>query len=84
MKTNDENNLCKEAFPNGFYLLSPDGFTLIPDAEPYSSIEDARKDFDDWVKRFEKQGYYSSSYGKIDLEDLWDCMIINEDPFYIP
>lgn len=66
-----------------FYLLSPDGFTLDIDAPIYTSIEDAKSDYEKWVKRYSHQGYYSScKYGRIPLDKLWDFMIIHDFPFF--
>jgi len=65
-----------------FYLLSPDGFLLTSDAQPYTCVEQARKDFEEWKQRFQHQGYYSSPrYGRIPLHDLQDYMIRSEHPF---
>jgi hypothetical protein len=50
-------------------ILSPDGFSIAFD-KTYSSIEKAKKAFENWKKRFEAQGYYSSNSGRINLEDL--------------
>lgn len=48
-------------------VLSPDNFS-ISRYEVYNSIDEAEKAFDQWLKRYEQQGYYSSvKYGKIPL-----------------
>lgn len=52
-----------------YNILSPDGFS-IEFNKTYSSIEKAKKAFENWKKRFEAQGYYSSNGGRINLEDL--------------
>jgi hypothetical protein len=81
--TSTGNGKSSQEEPKEFYLLSPDGFTLNVDAKPYTSIEKARKDFEQWAKTFESQGYYSSpSYGRIPLEDLGQYMILHDKPFY--
>jgi hypothetical protein len=52
-----------------FDVLSPDGFS-IHFSDTYSSEKKAMKAFDEWKKRYELQGYYSSSNGKIPLNEL--------------
>ena len=53
-----------------YEILSPDGFT-IEFGKSYSSMEEARQSFEQWKKRYEGQGYYSSvKYGRIPLSDL--------------
>lgn len=55
-----------------YIVLSPDGFTIHP-TDTYRSLKDAKDAFIEWKKRYENQGYYSSSrYGRIPLEDLED------------
>ncbi|TXG86440.1 MAG: hypothetical protein E6R13_00460 [Spirochaetes bacterium] len=54
-----------------YQVLSPDGFTIEFDKFTYPSKKKAVEAFNTWKKRFEQQGYYSSSnYGRIPLEDL--------------
>lgn len=54
-------------------VLSPDGFTIDMNVESYKGIRAAKKAFTEWAKRYEQQGYYSSSkFGKIHLLDLID------------
>lgn len=50
-------------------VLSPDGFSIHP-TDTYKSKSGAFKKFYEWKKRYEKQGYYSSAGGRIDLEEL--------------
>lgn len=55
-----------------FRILSPDGFDIRMDKYEYKEdeIENEIKDF---VKRYEKQGYYSrSNRERIDLKDIAD------------
>lgn len=60
-----------------FDVISPDGFS-IHFSDTYSSKKEARKAFEDWKKRYEMQGYYSSTnYGRIPLNELENyCKII--------
>ena len=52
-------------------VLSPDGFPIT--CEPFHSEQDAVKYAFQWCKRFEQQGYYSTSrWEKIPLADLPD------------
>lgn len=51
-------------------IISPDGFSINPWVK-FSSESDAWKHFDEWIKRYEAQGYYSSvDYGRIPLDEL--------------
>ena len=51
-------------------INSPDGFGMFMD-RIYSSPEKAENDFQLWIKRFEKQGYYSTSKREqISLDEL--------------
>jgi hypothetical protein len=52
-----------------FDVLSPDGFS-IHFSDTYSSEKKAMKAFDEWKKRYEFQGYYSSNNGRIPLTEL--------------
>lgn len=60
-----------------FDVISPDGFS-IHFSDTYSSKKEARKAFEEWKKRYERQGYYSSTnYGRIPLDELENyCKII--------
>lgn len=51
-----------------YNILSPDGISI--SMENFSSKAKANKAFTLWRKRFELQGYYSSSYGRIALTEL--------------
>ncbi len=61
-----------------FDVLSPDGFS-IHHSDTYKTSEDAERALIEWVKRYEQQGYYSSSSnGRISLDELPDyCKIID-------
>lgn len=51
-------------------VLSPDGFSIHP-TDVYDSHDAAVGAFNEWKKRYEQQGYYSSSRnGRIALDDL--------------
>ena len=53
-----------------YNVLSPDGFS-IHFSDTYKSKEDAIKAFEQWKKRYEGQGFYSSAkYGRIPLDEL--------------
>jgi len=50
-------------------VISPDGFPI--SCEPFNTQEEAVKYAFQWCKRYEQQGYYSTSrWEKIPLEDL--------------
>jgi hypothetical protein len=44
----------------GYDILSPDGFGMYMD-KVYSTPQNAENAFKEWKKRFEHQGYYSTS-----------------------
>jgi hypothetical protein len=53
-----------------FDVLSPDGFS-IDRVETYPSKKVAEQKLQEWVKRYEKQGYYSTSNReRIALDEL--------------
>jgi hypothetical protein len=57
-------------------VISPDGFS-IHFANTYKTEEDAKLALNEWAKRFETQGYYSSNNGRIDLNELeQNCRIV--------
>jgi hypothetical protein len=62
---------------NKFDVISPDGFSITYD-EIYKTFEEAYDAFTQWKKRYERQGYYSSThYGRIPLDELESyCNII--------
>jgi hypothetical protein len=51
-----------------YNILSPDGISI--NMDNFKSKAKANKAFTLWRKRFELQGYYSSSYGRIALTEL--------------
>ena len=61
------------------FLISPDGFAIHPN--PLDSEQEAWEIYEEWVTRYEAQGYYSSNQGRIELSDLKDHMIISDKPF---
>lgn len=52
-----------------FDVLSPDGIPIFYN-RTYASREEATAAFNEWKKRYEQQGYYSSNYGRIPLDEL--------------
>lgn len=62
-----------------YQVISPDGFTIDGTVRYYRSRKKAIEAFENWRKRYEGQGYYSSnSYGRIPLEDLQDYCQLRE------
>lgn len=62
-----------------FEVLSPDGFTIELHRPYYNTIEEAFQSFDNWKKRYELQGYYSSvNYGKISLDELEEYITVRK------
>ena len=58
-----------------YNILSPDGISI--NMDNFKSKAKANAAFTLWRKRFESQGYYSSSYGRIALTELkHTCQII--------
>ena len=54
-----------------YQVLSPDGITIEFDHWSYTSKKKMMEAYDRWAKRYEAQGYYSSSsYGRIPLDEL--------------
>jgi hypothetical protein len=75
----------EEYTPASIDLITPDGFSISFD-ETWKTKTAAKEAYKKWVKRYETQGYYSSSqYGRIPLTDLWGYMtferrgVIRED-----
>jgi hypothetical protein len=60
-----------------YVVYSPDGFTIDRE-ETYPSPEVAEQKLQEWVKRYEKQGYYSmSDRRRIPLDEIADhCRIV--------
>jgi len=62
-------------FRKKYHVLSPDGFPI--SHEPFKSRRAAMKAIPEWCKRYELQGYYSTSdRQRISLEDLPYCLEI--------
>jgi len=61
-------------------VISPDGFSIHP-TDTYKTKAEATFAFKQWVKRYEVQGYYSSTnYGRIPLNEIIRyCKIIKVD-----
>lgn len=60
-----------------FDVLSPDGFS-IHHSDTYKSIEEAQTATTNWIKNYERQGYYSSVRGRIPLDEVASCCRIIE------
>jgi len=58
-------------------VISPDGFS-IHFSDTFKTINEAKIAFNEWKKRYEFQGYYSSAnYGRISLDELESyCKIV--------
>jgi len=52
-----------------YAVNSPDGFGIHPSNE-HDTPEKAWEEYDEWAKRYEAQGYYSSNQGRIPLDEL--------------
>ncbi|MBN8702760.1 MAG: hypothetical protein J0M08_06830 [Bacteroidetes bacterium] len=60
-----------------YVIVSPDGFTIHP-TETYNNPKQAKAAFNKWQAQYEKQGYYSSNFGRINLKDLADYCQLKE------
>lgn len=58
-------------------VISPDGFAIERE-ETYPTPEIAKAKLKEWIKRYERQGHYSSvKYGRIPLDQLENyCVIV--------
>ena len=57
-------------------VLSPDGFS-ISRCDTYKTKKEAETALNEWLKRYEMQGYYSANFGRIPLNEVKDyCRII--------
>jgi hypothetical protein len=57
-------------------VLSPDGFSISM-TETWETREEAESALKEWIKRYEKQGYYSTSNRtRIPLGELYDACTI--------
>lgn len=62
-------------------VLSPDGFTIEREPSEYPTMKEANKAFNNWKKRYEQQGYYSSNGGRIPLNELKEhCQFLEVVP----
>lgn len=63
-----------------YLIISPDGFPTFP--EPYEAPEEtfeqaSKAKLDEWVKSYERQGYYSSvKHGRIPMDQIASYCII--------
>ena len=64
-----------------YQVFSPDGFTIDFIKSSYPSMKKAKEAFNEWVKRYERQGYYSSTnHGRILLADLQEyCEFVKQE-----
>jgi len=63
-------NKKDKAMGKKYDVISPDGFEIHP-TETYPSKKAAEAAFEEWKKRYEMQGYYSSvNFGHIPLDEL--------------
>jgi hypothetical protein len=52
-----------------YAIYSPDGFTITIDN--FNTKKEAKEQFNIWLQRYERQGYYSSArYGRIPLDEV--------------
>jgi hypothetical protein len=52
-----------------YAIYSPDGFTITFDN--FKTKKEAKEQFNIWLQRYERQGYYSSvRYGRIPLDEV--------------
>jgi hypothetical protein len=59
-----------------FRILSPDGFDIRMDKANYTEKQ-VPQELENFAKRYERQGYYSSNRGRIPLEDIADyCSVV--------
>jgi len=52
-----------------YIIFSPDGFPIHP-TDTYPNMDEAKNKFDEWLKRYEQQGYYSCKGERIPLVDV--------------
>lgn len=65
--------MCKK---KEYIVLSPDGITIHP-TDTYPTKKVAKEKFDEWLKRYELQGYYSSNNGRIPLDEVQNhCTLV--------
>lgn len=60
-----------------FQVYSPEGFGIMG-SKTFSSPEEAKRQYDQWAKRFEKQGYYSFNFGRIPIDELERSCVFKE------
>lgn len=51
-------------------VLSPDGFPIDFNKWSYPSMKSAENAFEKWKERYAVQGYYSSNFNRIPLDEL--------------
>lgn len=60
----------KKTSAKKYDVISPDGFSIRIGVPPFKTPEERNKYFEQWKKRYEQQGYYSSNNGRIPLHEL--------------
>lgn len=74
-----QKNVMTQTKTKKYQVISPDGFTIDGQVRYYTSRKKAIEAFELWRKRYENQGYYSSTnYGRIHLDDLQDYCQLKE------
>lgn len=72
----------QEYMPASIDLITPDGFS-ISFSETWKTKTAAKKYYNEWLKQYEKQGFYSSSqFGRIPLTELWNYMTWQKRPAF--
>lgn len=62
-------NTQSKALAVRYNVLSPDGFSIFRELD-YKDKKSAREALNEWVRNYQRQGYYSSNNGRISLNDL--------------
>lgn len=81
MKEAPKGKLITACFPNKVLdILSPDGISILSgnDKDYFLTFAEGMRYFRRWKERYKDQGYYSSNYGRIDLEHLADECTVEE------
>ena len=60
-----------------FQVYSPDGFSIMG-CTTFKTQGEAKRNFDEWAKRYEAQGYYASVKGRIPLNQLEESCLFKK------